>query len=622
MLPGASPGLHPVEVIAALGQNQLDELLGDDQFVEMVRHELAQLEALVTDQVLPRIAYCSPEFGLTGAVPQYAGGLGILAGDHLKSASDLGVPLAGVGLFYHYGVFRQRIEDERQTETYHIATPKDYGATDTGITVEVPFPGRDVTVKVWRLDVGRVPLVLLDTNVEPNSKHDRNITDRLYIGFTDHRVEQEMILGVGGARALDALGWPVEVHHLNEGHAGFITLELIDRALGSGGLAEAVDRVRAGLVFTTHTPVPAGIDRFDRHLITPYLQIWADRWEIPLEDVLALGQDPADESKFNMAALCLRTAGAANGVSELHGEVSRGLFAGVGLGDHIGHVTNGVHARTWTAPHIQEMFDDVLGEPWADGDPGAWDRVGDISLERLESVRRTSSQTLADLVKETTGHVLDPDALIVGFARRFAPYKRATLFMRDRERITSLLASDDRPVHLVFAGKAHPSDDLGKSLVSEVVSFSGSAEANGRLTFVPDYNIRIAHAMVQGCDVWLNNPIRPREASGTSGEKAVLNGGLNCSILDGWWAEMFDGQNGWEISASGAEDHVERDDDEAAAVLCTLEAIAEEYHTARLVFNGRIRHAWQSLGPKVTAARMLREYVDRYYGPAMERIAP
>lgn len=618
-LPGAGANRHPVRVIADLGADQLEDLLADDEFVERVSVELADLGRVLEDVPEPEIAYCSPEFGLTGAIAQYAGGLGILAGDHLKTSSDLGVPLAGVGLFYQYGVFRQRIEDGEQTETYDVADPSEYGAVDTGIVVAIPFPDRDVLARVWRLDVGRVPLVLLDTNLEENSERDRNITDRLYIGFTNHRVDQEMVLGVGGARALAALGWPISVHHLNEGHAGFITLELIDRVIEDGNLAQATEQVRSGLVFTTHTPVPAGIDRFDRALITPYLQIWADGWGIPLDEVFGLGQDPDDEAKFNMAALCLRTSGTANGVSELHGEVSRKLFSGVGLGDQIGHVTNGVHARTWTARHVQELFDDVLGPSWADGDIEAWGRVGDIPLERLAGVRRASSAVLAEMVAEQTGHSLDPDVLIVGFARRFAPYKRATLFMRNRERLAALLADERQPVHFVFAGKAHPSDDLGKSLVSEVISFSHSAEANHRLTFVPDYNIHIAHAMVQGCDVWLNNPIRPREASGTSGEKAVLNGGLNCSILDGWWAEMYDGQNGWMIEASEATDPQTRDEEEAGRVLDALESITQEYHGARHVFNGRIRHAWQSLGPRVTAARMLRDYQERFYGPALGR---
>lgn len=618
-LPGHEPGMHPVQVVAALTPDQLEALLADDDFIERVHSEIRELNEITDDRTEPAIAYCSPEFGLTDAIAQYAGGLGVLAGDHLKTCSDLGIPLAGVGLFYRDGVFRQRIDGERQTESYETVGPETYGADDTGIVVEVPFPGRDVSVKVWQLDVGRVPLVLLDTNIEGNSSHDRAITDRLYMGGTDHRIEQEMILGVGGARALAALGWPIGVHHLNEGHAGFITLELIDRALDGRDLPEAVEEVRPGLVFTTHTPVPAGIDVFDRRQVEPYLEIWADRWDVGLEEVFGLGADPEDHSKFNMAALCLRTAGRANGVSELHGRVSRGLFAGVGIGDQIGHVTNGVHARTWTAPHIQELFDDVLGPTWSEGDPSAWDRVGNITLERLQASRRVSSQVLAGLVAHATGHHLDPDALIIGFARRFAPYKRATLFMRDRDRLIEILSSEDRPVHFVFAGKAHPSDALGKSLVAEVIGFSRTAGANGRLTFIPDYDMRIAHAMVQGCDIWLNNPIRPREASGTSGEKVALNGGLNCSILDGWWAEMFDGQNGWKIEASEADDSGARDDAEAKAVLDAIEVITDEYHSARYVFNGRIRHAWQSLGPRVTSARMLREYDHRLYQPALRR---
>ncbi len=618
-LPGFAAGLHPVQVVAALNGDQLEELLEDDQFVDRAHDEIQGLDAVLSDAVDPEIAYCSPEFALSDAVPQYAGGLGVLAGDHLKTSSDLGVPLAGVGLFYRYGVFRQRIEDDAQTEFYDAARPDEYGAADTGLTVEVPFPGRSVHAKIWRLDIGRVPLILLDTNHDGNSEHDRNISDRLYIGNTDHRIAQEMILGVGGARALAALGWPIRVHHLNEGHAGFITLELIDRAMSNGDLSRALAEVRRGLVFTTHTPVPAGIDKFDRSKVTPYLKLWADRWDVPLGDVFDLGKDPKEPGKFNMPALCLRTAAEANGVSELHGRVSRGLFADIGIGDRIGFVTNGVHARTWTAPHVQDLFDDVLGESWSEGDPEAWRRVGNITSERLEAGRRLSSQTLARLVSKTTEQSLDPDALIIGFARRFAPYKRATLFMRDRDRLARLLFDDERPVHFVFAGKAHPSDELGKSLVSDIVSFSRSAEANGRLTFIPDYSMGIAHAMVQGCDIWLNNPIRPREASGTSGQKAALNGGLNCSVLDGWWAEMFDGQNGWKIAASDAEDTAIRDDEEAGAVLDTLEAIATEYHSARYVFNGRIRHGWLTLGPLVTSARMLRDYEDRVYEGALER---
>ncbi|HUG09053.1 MAG TPA: alpha-glucan family phosphorylase [Acidimicrobiia bacterium] len=608
-LPGADPRVHPATTVSRLSEEQLETLAGDDGFTARVEEERSQLPELVS----PTIAYCSPEFGLTALLPQYAGGLGVLAGDHLKSASDLGTPLAGVGLFYREGVFRQEIEDGRQTERYDTIDPEGVGAVDTGVTVTVPFPGREIGVKIWRIDVGRIPLLLLDTDIEANIPDDRGVTDRLYTGSRQHRLEQEMVLGVGGARALTAMGWDIELHHLNEGHAGFIVLELIDRICAEVGLDRARRQVREGLVFTTHTPVPAGIDRFDVETVQPYLQPWADRWEVSVDEIWALGEDPDDPGMFNMAALCLRSARSANGVSELHGEVSRKLFAGVGIGDHIGHITNGVHARTWTAPHTQELFDGILGSGWPQGHPEAWERVSQIDYEAAAENRRRSSLILANLIEERTGDVIDPDALIIGFARRFAPYKRASLLLRRPDLLEDVLADDNRPVHFVFAGKAHPSDETGKGLVAELIEARSSEAANGRLTFIPDYEMDIALAMVQGSDIWLNNPIQPREASGTSGEKAALNGSLNCSVLDGWWAEMYDGNNGWEITPSPAEGPGTRDREEATTMLETIARITTEYHESRSLFLGRIRHAWATLGPKVTSARMVRDYENKIY---------
>jgi starch phosphorylase len=471
------------------------------------------------------------------------------------------------------------------------------------------------------MDVGRTRLVLLDTDVPENAAADRKITDRLYSGDRQHRLEQELILGVGGTRALSALGWDLPVYHLNEGHAGFLVLELIDRAIENGDLASAVDAVRPGLVFTTHTPVPAGIDRFERKLIEPYLALWAAKWGIPVQAVWELGADPVDTDKsFNMAALGLRMSSDANGVSKLHGEVSRQLFKGVGIGDNIGSITNGVHARTWVAGHTQEVFDRVLGPGWALGDAAAWDRVEDLSDAAITTIRRDGSTKLAEVVARTTGQTLDPDSLIIGFARRFATYKRATLLLEHRERLAALLADEDRPVHFVFAGKAHPADKAGKALLAEVVAFSRSAEANGRFTFIPDYGIEIARRMYDGCDIWLNTPVRPREASGTSGEKSALNGGLNCSILDGWWAEMFDGRNGWDIPTSEAKVDTRRDREESAATLDRIEEIIAEYHGDPEAFISRVRHNWRSLGPQVTATRMVAEYRDSIYGPALSRV--
>ncbi len=608
-LPGSGPATHPSKVVSQLTEAQLETLAGDADFAVQVAEEAS----LLPDPVSPTIAYCSPEFGLSALLPQYAGGLGVLAGDHLKSASDLGTPLAGVGLLYREGVFRQEIADGRQTERYDEIIPEEVGALDTGRVVAIPFPGREVHARVWQLDVGRIPLLLLDTDVEPNSDEDRKITDRLYSGSRLHRLEQEMVLGVGGARALAAMGWDIELHHLNEGHAGFIVLELLDRICADVGLEAARDRVRPGLVFTTHTPVPAGIDRFESEMVLPYLEPWAKSWEVPVEAIWELGQDPDDSRLFNMAALCLRSARTANGVSELHGEVSRKLFAGVGIGDEITHVTNGVHARTWTGVHTQTLFDATLGTGWAEGHSEAWERVSQIDDEQLTESRRRSSLLLADLIRERSGDVIDPDALIIGFARRFAPYKRATLLLRRPDLLEGILADDHRPAHFVFAGKAHPSDETGKRLVADLVSAKTSEVVNGRLTFIPDYEMDVAFALVQGSDIWLNNPIRPREASGTSGEKAALNGVLNCSILDGWWAEMYDGHNGWEIKPSPSEDEKARDHEEATTMLETIASIVNEYHGSRSLFQGRIRHAWTTLGPKVTAARMVRDYEDRIY---------
>jgi glycogen phosphorylase len=612
-LPNTARDVHPTRLVSALSDKDVAGLAEDADFVSLVEAETEALQQLVGSAATPRIAYCSPEFGLSALFPQYAGGLGVLAGDHLKSASDLGTPLAGVGLFYGEGVFRQKIEDGRQIEHHDLIDPEGVGATDTGIVVRVPFPGREVQARVWRIDVGRVPLLLLDTNLEANSAEDRKITDRLYAGSRQHRLEQEMVLGVGGARALAAVGWDIELHHLNEGHAGFIVLELVDRICNEVGLDQARDDVRSSLVFTTHTPVPAGIDCFDSHTVLPYLEPWAEMWGVPVETIWEIGRDPNDENIFNMAALCLRSARTANGVSVLHGEVSRKLFAGVGIGDEISHVTNGVHARTWTPSHTQELFDATLGEGWADGYSEAWDRVSLIDDAALRENRRRSSLVLASLIRERTGAVIDPDALIIGFARRFAPYKRASLLLKRQDLLDGFLADDNRPVHFVFAGKAHPSDEHGKDLLAELISATGTETANGRLTFIPDYEMEIALAMVQGSDIWLNNPIRPREASGTSGEKAALNGGLNCSILDGWWAEMYDGHNGWEVTPATSEDPSARDHDEATRMLETISTIAIEYHDSRALFLGRIRHAWTTLGPKVTSARMLRDYERKMY---------
>jgi starch phosphorylase len=624
-LPTAQPDAHPFGAVGALDDAQLDALLADDDFVAGVRDQHEHLRSVVATAVAePEIVYFSPEFGISEVVPQYSGGLGILAGDHLKSASDCGLSLAGIGLFYRHGFFRQELKNGHQTERIETYQAPDFGCADTGVVVEVPIADRTVAAKVWRLDVGRIPLLLLDTDVEPNSAADRAITDRLYSGDQHHRLEQELVLGVGGARAVAAMGWTPGVYHSNEGHAGFLALELLDRARadGAGTLADAVEVIRPKVLFTTHTPVPAGIDRFPMPLIEPHLRPWADAWGDSVDEIAALGAE-ANPGVVNMAALCLRVSARANGVSKLHGEVSRGLFADIPGGREITSITNGVHARTWVSPRLQDVFDEHLGTRWDIGAGEAWANIDLLPADEIVAVRGATRAPLAELLRDRAGVELDPDALVFGFARRFATYKRANLLLRRREALAWLLADDDRPIHIVFAGKAHPADEPGKALLADIVAYGTSAEAKHRFSFVPDYDIGVARALYYGCDVWLNNPVRPREASGTSGEKAALNGALNCSIRDGWWAEMSDGRNGWDIPTSEAGDDAARDDAEATAAVALLGAITAEFHAdgrgrPSAAWVERMRHNWRTLGPRVTAARMVGDYQIKLYGPLLD----
>ncbi len=620
---------HPVVTITGLDDEELEALAADGEFVARLADQwqraAAYLKARVTD---PSIAYFSPEYGISERIPQYSGGLGILAGDHLKASSDLEVPLCAVGLLYRHGFFRQRVTDGHQTERYETYEPEALGAIDSGVTVTIPMVRHEVTARVWTLDVGRIRLILLDTDVESNSRHDRRITDRLYSGDRRHRLEQEMILGVGGARAVQALGLNPPLYHLNEGHAGFLILELIDREVADGAtMAEALERIEPRLLFTTHTPVPAGIDRFDHGLILGYLKPWAKRWSVDVADVAALGHDPEGaDDEFNMALFCLRTAAKANGVSKLHGKVSRDLFGQVDKGAEIGYVTNGVHARTWIAPRIGEAFDEVGGPTWADGDVAAWERIAAMDTAAIRNLRRRGGETLSQMVQERTGTSLDPEVLTVGFARRFATYKRADLLLRHHQQLEELLADDSTPIQFVFAGKAHPADEPGKALLARIVEFARSKGANNRFVFVADYDIAVAQALYAGSDVWLNNPVRPREASGTSGEKAALNGSLNCSISDGWWDEMATDMNGWTIPASELDDPEARDAEESKAALDIISAeIVPAYWAGGEPWGDpwieRIRVCWRTLGPKVTAARMLADYRDEFYRPMLDALS-
>ncbi len=625
-LPTSQSGEHPLTAVERMTPGDWTVLAEEAETVASLSKVSREIAALKADPTsTPEVAYFSPEFGIADVLAQYSGGLGILAGDHLKAASDADLPLCGVGLFYREGFFRQKIARQSQREHYERQDPEKLGATDTGIVITVPLFGRDVAACLWRFNIGRIPLILLDTDVDGNIESDRRITDRLYSGDRRHRLAQETVLGVGGMRALAALGWNVPVLHLNEGHAGFLILELLDREIRAGTtLDEAVTAVRPRLVFTTHTPVPAGIDRFDKPLITPLLKFWADRWKVPVETVLAFGHDPDDErGQFNMAALCLRFAGRTNGVSELHGKISRELFASIPGGREIGSITNGVHARTWVMPATQETFDKVLGPGWTHGEKAAWERIEDLDDDTVRSLRYEGVGLLDAQARDRVGVGLDPDALTIGFARRFATYKRATLLLREIDRLCALLADDERPVQFVFAGKAHPADSEGKQLLHEIVSFSQSPVSEQRFVFIPGYDIAVAKAMYAGCDVWLNNPIRPHEACGTSGEKSALNGGLNFSISDGWWDEMADARNGWTIESSEDPDPEGRDDAEAAAILDLLEnQIVPEFfdggQPCSQIWIARMRHAWRTLGTRVTAGRMVSDYERRLYQPALD----
>jgi glycogen phosphorylase len=610
------------------------------------------------------IAYFSPEYGLAAALPQYSGGLGILAGDHLKAASDLGVPLIGVGLLYRHGYFSQSLSaDGWQLERYPAGDPNglpltllhDAGGAPVKVSIAL-CDDSSLVAQVWLAQVGRVPLLLLDSYVEENEPALREVTDRLYGGGSEHRLRQELLLGVGGVRAVRAFcaltGHPApEVFHTNEGHAGFLGLERIREYAATGlDFDEAIEVCRAGTVFTTHTPVPAGIDRFARDLVERHFSGSAADPALPVERVLALGAETypgGDPGVFNMAVMGMRLAQRANGVSQLHGQVSREMFAGLWPGFDaaevpVSAITNGVHAATWVAPEIL-----ALAPPQEAGegaglpeDGPAWERVAAAGPARLWDIRR---QLRARLVAQArrrlraswrqrgasdaelgwTQDVLDPGVLTIGFARRVPSYKRLTLMLRDPERLTSLLLHPQRPIQLVIAGKAHPADEGGKQLIQQMVKFADGPRVRHRIVFLPDYDMELGRALVQGCDVWLNNPLRPLEACGTSGMKSALNGGLNLSVRDGWWDEWFDGENGWDIpSADDLPDPDRRDELEAAALYELLELVV-----APLFYDAgadglpqrwleMVTHTLAGLGPRAQASRMVREYVTRLYLPA------
>jgi len=637
-------GQHPTDLIRRTQPERWVELAADDAFVQQVAAADRRLDDVLSGaswfgdrrdgegSPLTSVAYFSPEFGITEALPQYSGGLGILAGDHLKASSDLGVPLIGVGLLYAEGYFHQRLNaDGWQEERNETIDPHALGIAKTDVTVEVDLAGVTATVQVWRVDVGRIQLYLLDTNVEGNPPEVVSVTNRLYGGDEQHRLRQEIVLGIGGVRALRALDLHPQVFHMNEGHAGFLGLERVREWIDQGlSFHEAIEAVRAGGVFTTHTPVPAGIDRFPRDLFEPYFTRFADALGVTFDELYALGtRDDEPDGKFNMAVMGIRLASRRNGVAALHGAVAREMFSGMWPAipveeTPISHITNGVHARTWVSDRVDELLSGVVGDDWHLAREDAFERVRHVDHREIWDVRRQGRQELVELVRDRLGSdLLDPDVLTIGFARRFATYKRANLLLGQLDRLKALVLDADRPVQFVFAGKAHPADHPGKSMMQQINQITRDADVRHRFVFIPDYDIGIARTMYHGCDVWLNTPRRPNEACGTSGMKAALNGVLNCSILDGWWDEMSDGTNGFDIpSYEDDHDAARRDLREATATFEVLEQqlVPMFYDTGddglAHAWIERIKNNWATLGWNVIAGRMVRDYTVELYEPA------
>jgi starch phosphorylase len=676
----ARVGRDPVALLGEVRPGRLDELAVDQGFLERLDHLAADLNEYLTktlwyqelqaqaDAVLPTgIGYFSMEFGVAEVLPIYSGGLGILAGDHLKAASDLGLPLIGVGLNYRSGYFRQSLSaDGWQHENYPALDPQGLPLRlltrphdDSPVLVELAMPeSRVLRARIWVAQVGRIPLLLLDSDIPENDHDMRHVTDRLYGGDQDHRIKQELLAGIGGVRAIRAYtaiaGLPSpDVFHMNEGHAGFLGLERIREYVQGDHLDfdTALAIVRASTLFTTHTPVPAGIDRFPLDMVERYFGGGGGGDDgggallpgVGVERVLHFGAE-ADPAKFNMAHMGLRLAQRSNGVSQLHGRVSRAMFDELWPGFDaaevpIGSITNGVHGRTWAAPEWVQLGRDLTGSEEALREPMVWQQLQRVDTGHIWWIR---SQLRAKLVEDVrrrlrkswlergaieaelgwTETAFDPGVLTIGFARRVPTYKRLTLMLRDPQRLEALLLDESRPLQLIVAGKSHPADDAGKALIQQIVRFADRPEVRHRIAFLPDYDMSMARLLYWGCDVWLNNPLRPLEACGTSGMKSALNGGLNLSIRDGWWDEWFDGENGWEIPSAEVVSEERRDDLESAALYELLQkSVAPKFYDRdENGIPGRwvemVRHTLQSLGPKVLASRMVRDYTEQYYAPA------
>lgn len=604
------------------------------------------------------VAYFSAEFGIHESLPIYSGGLGVLAGDHLKSASDLGIPLVAVGLFYKEGYFSQRINESGwQTEVYNENVIDDLpikpalGKDGQQVEISVETRWGAIWARVWKIEVGRIPLYLLDANVEKNPPEIRKVTSQLYGGDHQTRIRQEAILGIGGVRALAALGIEPSVVHMNEGHSAFAALDIIRQKMHDDGMAfnDALRETAVMSCFTTHTPVPAGHDRFDAGLLNEHVGPLGDQLGLNHEGLMGLGRvNPQDQGEsFCMTVLAFKLSRHANAVSSLHGDVSRRMWASLWPWQSedelpIGHVTNGIHVPTWLALQMRSIYDRVLPDKWytRSGEPDIWAGVKLITPSELwethqslkhrlivyartrlvkQAKRRGDSQEVIDQL----GKVLDPFTLLVGFARRFSTYKRADLILRDLDALGELITNSKRPIQFVFAGKAHPADDQGKAVLQRVHKLTQQEPFKGRVVLLEDYDINLGRHLVQGVDVWLNNPRRPLEASGTSGQKVILNGGLNCSILDGWWAEAFDGKNGFAIGSGRS--HVKDDIQDGRDAEYLMNVISNEVIPLYYERDGddlpqewilRMKRSIRTLGWRFNADRMVMDYVKNSYVPA------
>ncbi|HNT25363.1 MAG TPA: alpha-glucan family phosphorylase [Anaerolineales bacterium] len=667
---------NPIRLLQQVSRSRLKAMTQDRYYLEFYDRIMRQFDEYMKPKetwftrTYPErhdelIAYFSTEFGLHETLPIYAGGLGVLSGDHVKGASDIGLPFVAVGFLYTTGYFSQHISEDGWQEARYtrlkfeempVLPIKDEDGNP--LTVSVELPGRTVLARLWEIHVGRIPLYLLDSDVDGNSPSDRELTSRLYISDLELRISQEIILGVGGVRALRLLGYQPDVWHMNEGHSAFMGLERIREMVKTGQTFEkAAELVRQSSVFTTHTPVPAGSDEFPHWLMDKYFgHFWP---ELGLERDqfinLARNAQPWGGETFSMPILALRLANKRNGVSELHGEVARKMwnFLWPDLPAEevpISHITNGVHSGTWLARRLRVLYDRYYGRDWLErlDDPSIWERIEEIPDNELWAVRRHLKRKLVHYMRErareqwlktgvhpvqtiASGVLLDPYALTIGFARRFATYKRASLILYDVERLLGILNRPNMPVQIIFAGKSHPADEPGKLLIQEVYRVVKKAENGGRLVFLEDYDMCLGRYLTQGVDVWLNTPRRPNEASGTSGMKAAMNGVLNFSVLDGWWREGYNGMNGWSIGVEAEyATPEEQDAADAADLYSTLEnEIIPLYYRERSAdgmpgdWIARMKESIRTLSPRFSMQRMVKEYTDSmYFGAAPETESP